>query len=111
MVGVLPYQGRDLAYALGLTGDLVKQFVNLLVGLGRLFKECDFALLEINPLVITKQAQLLCLDAKITIDESALYRQPKLRLMRDATQEDARENRARDWELNYIALDGDIVVW
>jgi len=80
----------------------------LLVGLGKLFQECDLSLLEINPLVITKQGNLLCLDAKITIDENALYRQPALRSMRDASQEDERENRARDWELNYIALDGDI---
>jgi succinyl-CoA synthetase beta subunit len=108
LVGVMPYQGRKLAYALGLKGELVKQFVNLLVGLGKLFVDCDFGLLEINPLVITKQGNLLCLDAKINIDDNALYRQPQLRGMRDATQEDERENHAREWELNYIALDGDI---
>ncbi len=108
LVGVQPYQGRDLAYALGLKGELTKQFVNLLMGLGRLFVEKDFSLLEINPLVITKQNQLLCLDAKITIDDNALYRQPELSAMRDASQEDVRENHAREWELNYIALDGDI---
>src|SRR6202043_2488084 len=62
----------------------------------------------INPLVVTKAGDLLCLDAKINIDDNALYRQPELRLMRDPTQEDARENRARDWELNYISLEGDI---
>lgn len=65
-------------------------------------------MLEINPLVITKEGNLLCLDAKINIDDNALYRQPKLREMRDASQEDERENRAREWELNYIALDGDV---
>jgi succinyl-CoA synthetase beta subunit len=108
LVGVMPYQGRQFAFALGLKGEQIKQFVNILVGLGKLFHECDLSLLEINPLVITKQANLLCLDAKINIDDNALYRQPKLRSMRDATQEDERENRARDWELNYIALDGDI---
>lgn len=108
LVGVMPYQGRELAFALNLKGDQIKQFTNLLVGLGKLFHECDFSLLEINPLVITKQGDLLCLDAKINIDDNALYRQPKLRGMRDASQEDERENRARDWELNYIALDGDI---
>ncbi|HVE44281.1 MAG TPA: ADP-forming succinate--CoA ligase subunit beta [Gammaproteobacteria bacterium] len=108
IAGVQPFQGRDLAYALGLTGELVKEFVHLLSGLAKLFKERDLALLEINPLVITEGGHLLCLDAKVTIDENALYRQPQLRAMRDATQEDARENRARDWELNYIALDGDI---
>jgi len=108
LVGVMPYQGRQLAFALGLKAELIKQFVNLLVGLGKLFHECDLSLLEINPLVITKQGQLLCLDAKINIDDNALYRQPKLRNMRDASQEDERENHARDWELNYIALEGDI---
>jgi succinyl-CoA synthetase beta subunit len=108
IVGVQAYQGRELAYALGLKNIQVKQFVSLLLGLGKLFKECDFSLLEINPLVVTKQGNLLCLDAKINIDDNALYRQPILRALRDASQEDDRENRARDWELNYIALEGDI---
>jgi succinyl-CoA synthetase beta subunit len=108
IVGVMPYQGRDLAFALGLKGAQVKQFVHLLVGLGKMFVEKDLALLEINPLVITKQGDLLCLDAKISIDDNAMYRQAKLAEMRDASQEDERENRAREWELNYIALDGDI---
>lgn len=108
LVGVQPYQGRQLAFALGLKGDQIKQFVQLLLGLGKLFQECDFSLLEINPLVVTKQGNLLCLDAKINIDDNALYRQPQIRAMRDASQEDERENRAREWELNYIALDGDI---
>lgn len=108
LVGVMPYQGRKLGFGLGLRGELLKQFVHLLVGLGKFFVECDLSLLEINPLVITKQGNLLCLDAKVNIDDNALYRQPKLRAMRDASQEDDRENHARDWELNYIALDGDI---
>lgn len=108
IVNVMPYQGRELAYSLGLKGEQVKQFVKLLTGLGKLFVECDLSLLEINPLVITKQKDLLCLDAKINIDDNALYRQPALLAMRDASQEDERENRAREWELNYIALDGDI---
>jgi succinyl-CoA synthetase beta subunit len=108
LVGVQPYQGRQLAFKLGLQDEQIKQFVNLLMGLGKLFKAEDFSLLEINPLVITKQGNLLCLDAKINIDDNALYRQPALRALRDASQEDERENRARDWELNYIALDGDI---
>ncbi len=108
LVGVLPYQGRDLAFALGLKEAQIKQFVDLLMSLGKLFQDCDLSLLEINPLVVTKQGNLLCLDAKISIDDNALYRQPVIREMRDASQEDERENRARDWELNYIALDGDI---
>jgi succinyl-CoA synthetase beta subunit len=108
LVGVQPFQGRDLAFALGLSGDQIKQFTKILLGLGKMFVEKDFSLLEINPLVITKQGNLLCLDGKINIDDNALYRQPELRAIRDTSQEDDRENRARDWELNYIALDGDI---
>ncbi len=108
MLGVLPFQARELGFSLGLKGDQIKQFTKLLLGLGKMFVECDFSLLEINPLVITKQGNLLCLDGKINIDDNALYRQPKLLAMRDTSQEDERENRARDWELNYIALDGDI---
>lgn len=108
LVGVLPYQAREVGFKLGLTPEQLKQFTNLMVGLGKMFTECDLALLEINPLVVTTEGNLLCLDAKITLDDNALYRQPKLRALRDTTQEDERENRAKDWELNYIALDGDI---
>jgi succinyl-CoA synthetase beta subunit len=108
LVGVQPFQARDLAFALCLEGDQIKQFTKLLMGLGKMFVEKDFSLLEINPLVVTKEGNLLCLDGKINIDDNALYRQPELRQMRDISQEDERENRARDWELNYIALDGNI---
>lgn len=108
LVGMQPYQGRELAFKLGLKGDQIKQFTKILLGLSKMFEECDLSLLEINPLVITKQGNLLCLDGKINIDDNALYRQPELRGMRDTSQEDDRENRARDWELNYIALDGNI---
>lgn len=108
IVGIQPYQGRELAFALGLKGDQIKQFTKILLGLGKMFEEKDLSLLEINPLVITKEGNLLCLDGKITIDDNAMYRQPALRAMRDTSQEDERENRARDWELNYIALDGNI---
>lgn len=108
LVGVQPFQGRQLAFALGLKGDQIKQFTKMLIGLAKMFIESDLSLLEINPLVITKQGHLLCLDGKITIDDNALYRQADIRTMRDTSQEDERENRARDWELNYIALDGNI---
>jgi len=107
-IGIQAYQGRQLAFKLGLKGEQIKQFTQLILGLGKMFIERDLSLLEINPLVITKQGNLLCLDAKINIDDNALYRQPQLRALRDPSQEDERENRARDWELNYIALDGDI---
>lgn len=108
MVGVMPYQCRELAFQLGLTDEQIKQFTHLMLGLGKLFVECDLSLLEINPLVVTKQGHLLCLDGKINIDDNALYRQPSLKAMRDPSQEDARVNRAMDWELNYIPLDGTI---
>ncbi|EKD72622.1 MAG: hypothetical protein ACD_45C00623G0008 [uncultured bacterium] len=108
LVGIQPFQARELSFTLGLTGDQMKQFTKLLLGLGKLFEEKDLSLLEINPLVITKQGNLLCLDCKMNIDDNALYRQVELRAMRDTSQEDERENRARDWELNYIALDGNI---
>ncbi|MBL7480742.1 ADP-forming succinate--CoA ligase subunit beta [Legionella bononiensis] len=108
LVGVMPFQCRDTAFQLGLEDDQIKQFTHLMMGLGKMFVECDLSLLEINPLVVTKTGQLICLDGKINIDGNALYRQPKLKSMRDTTQEDERENRASDWELNYIPLDGTI---
>lgn len=108
LVGVMPYQARELGFALGLNADQLKDFTKILLGLGRMFKECDLSLVEVNPLIIDKSGKLICLDAKVVVDDNALYRQPELRAMRDATQEDERENRARDWELNYIALEGDI---
>jgi succinyl-CoA synthetase beta subunit len=79
-----------------------------MINLGRMFKECDLSLLEINPLVVTDKGDILCLDGKINIDDNALYRHPELKAMRDASQEDERVNRAHDWELNYVPLDGDI---
>jgi succinyl-CoA synthetase beta subunit len=108
LVGVMPFQCRDIGFALNLTADQIKQFTHIVTALGKMFMECDLALLEINPLVITGEGKLVCLDAKITLDSNALYRQPHLRTLRDTTQEDERENRAHNWELNYIALDGDI---
>lgn len=108
IAGPMPYQGRQLAFALQLQEDQIKEFVRLFMGLGKMFTDNDLSLLEINPLVITKQDKLVCLDAKINIDDNALYRHPDLSKMRDVTQEDERENRAREWDLNYIALDGDI---
>jgi len=108
MLGLMPYQCRKLGFGLGLHGDQIKQFTKLLSGLARLFEEKDLGLVEINPLVITKEGNLLCLDGKINVDDNALYRQMELMEMRDASQEDERENRAKEWDLNYIALDGSI---
>lgn len=108
LVGVMPYQCRDIAFLLGLQESQIKSFTQLMLGLGKMFTECDLSLLEINPLVVTKTGQLLCLDGKINIDSNALYRQPKLKSLRDASQEDERVNHATDWELNYVPLDGNI---
>lgn len=108
MVGLQPYQCRELFFGLKLDINLLRDFSNMLMNLYRLFVERDFSLLEVNPLVITKQNELICLDAKINIDDNAMYRQPQLREMRDPSQEDERETRAQKWELNYIALEGDI---
>lgn len=108
MTGLQPFQARDLAFGLGLEGDQIKQFSKLLNGLAKLFISNDLSLVEINPLVITKAGDLLCLDGKITIDENALYRHPKSKAKQDVTQEDEREHRAKEWDLNYISLDGQI---
>ena len=108
LVGVMPYQCRKVAFKLGLDGQQVKQFTKMMMSLGKMFVERDLSLLEINPLVVEKNGQLICLDGKVNIDGNALYRQHELKQMRDTTQEDERENRAHDWELNYIPLDGEI---
>ncbi|MDG2047472.1 MAG: ADP-forming succinate--CoA ligase subunit beta [Halioglobus sp.] len=108
LTGPQPYQGRELAFNLGLSGEQIKQFVKIFMGLAQLFVEKDLALIEINPLVITDGGNLHCLDAKIGVDSNALYRQPALHEMHDTTQEDEREVHAAKWELNYVALDGNI---
>jgi succinyl-CoA synthetase beta subunit len=108
LTGAQPYQGRELAFKLGLKGPQVNQFVDIFLKLAKLFKDKDLALLEVNPLVITTAGNLHCLDAKINIDSNALYRQKALREMHDPSQEDAREVHAAQWEINYVALDGDI---
>lgn len=108
LTGPQAYQGRALGFKLGLNGDQIKQFTKLFMGLGKMFVDYDLSLLEINPLVITGDGKLLCLDGKINIDSNALFRQPKLRELQDVSQEDAREAHAAQWELNYVALDGSI---
>jgi len=108
MLGPQPFQGRDLAFRLGLAGAQVKQFVGIFMGLAKLFAERDLSLIEVNPLVITDDGNLHCLDAKVVVDSNALYRQPELEAMHDPSQEDEREAHAAQWELNYVALDGNI---
>ena len=108
LCGAQPFQGRELAFALGLEGEQIKQFTNLFLGLARLFQDFDLSLLEINPLVITSKGDLHCLDGKINVDGNALFRQPRLRAMHDPSQDDEREAIAAKWELNYVALEGNI---
>ena len=108
LVGAQPFQGRELAFRLGLQGEQIKEFAQIFVTLARLFEDYDLALLEVNPLVVTKDGHLHCLDAKLNIDGNALFRQPKLRDMQDPSQDDPREAHAAKWELNYVALDGNI---
>ena len=108
VVGAQPYQGRDLAFQLGLDGPQIRQFVDIFMGLARLFAEKDLALIEVNPLVITGEGNLHCLDAKVVADSNALYRHPDLAAMHDPTQDDEREAHAAQWDLNYVALNGNI---
>tara|TARA_R110000772_G_scaffold66437_1_gene148048 strand:+ start:1774 stop:2940 length:1167 start_codon:yes stop_codon:yes gene_type:complete len=108
LVGAQPYQARELGFKLGLNPTQMKQFVKIFLGLAKMFEDFDFALLEINPLVITDEGNLHSLDGKIGIDGNALYRQPKMRAFHDPSQEDEREAHAARYELNYVALDGNV---
>jgi succinyl-CoA synthetase beta subunit len=108
IVGLQPYQCRQIAFSMGLVGSQVKALAQTMNGLYRLFVDKDLSLIEINPLIITTQGELVALDAKINIDDSALYRQAELAEWRDPTQEDEREYRARQHELNYVTLAGNI---
>ncbi|HEX2239465.1 MAG TPA: ADP-forming succinate--CoA ligase subunit beta [Gammaproteobacteria bacterium] len=107
-IGLMPYQGRRLGFALGLTNVQVRQVGEILQGLYELFVQNDASLVEINPLVVTKCGQLLALDAKINLDDNALFRHADLIELRDASQENEREARAKQLDLNYIKLDGNI---
>jgi succinyl-CoA synthetase beta subunit len=107
-VGLQPYQCRNLAFGLGLAGDQVKAFTRLLGGLYRLFVQEDASLVEVNPLVVTHEGALLALDAKLDIEDNALYRHPDTGDLRDPTQEDDKERAASEHGLNYITLDGNI---
>lgn len=108
LLGVMGWQARELAFGLGLEGGQIKQFTKLLSGLVSLFVEKDLALMEINPLVVTAEGDLICLDGKINVDSNAMYRHPELQALHDKSQEDERELRASEWELNYVALEGNI---
>ena len=108
LVGPQPNQARQIGFKLGLNPTQMKQFTKIFMGLANLFEEKDVALIEVNPLVITEEGNLHCLDAKVVVDSNAIYRHPELDAMHDPSQEDEREAQAAKWELNYVALDGNI---
>ena len=108
LVGPQPYQARQMGFKLGLNATQLKQFTQIFMGLAKLFDEKDVALIEVNPLVITDEGNLHCLDAKVVVDSNAMYRHPELGAMHDPSREDEREAQAAKWELNYVALDGNI---
>jgi succinyl-CoA synthetase beta subunit len=107
-VGLQGYQCRNLGFALGLDGRQVNTFTKMMLAAYRLMQECDAGLLEINPLVVTADGELLALDAKLDLDDNALFRHPELSGLRDASQEDEREHAAQVHGLNYIRLHGNI---
>jgi len=108
LIGIRGYHVKQVALALGLTGDIAKQLGALLGNLYRLFVGCDCSLVEINPLIMTGDDQLLALDAKIDIDSNSLFRHPEIAAMRDPLEEDPQELEAAQYDLNYIKLDGSI---
>jgi succinyl-CoA synthetase beta subunit len=108
VMGFQSYQSRQLGFQLEFNAKQQKQLASILNGIYQLFIEKDLSLVEINPLIITKSGDLEALDAKVSVDDNALYRQAKLEEWRDAAQEDEKENTAREFDLNYISLDGNI---
>jgi len=106
--GLQDYQARQLAFGLGLEKQQLRQFGELVRNLYRLFTECDASLVEVNPLIVTGAGDIMALDAKVNIDGSALFRQPRLAEQRDPTQEDPMEREAAEHDLNYVSLDGNI---
>lgn len=106
--GLQPYQCRRMAFALGLSGTQIGEFQKIAMALYKLYLEKDASLVEINPLIVTAEGSLVALDAKINIDANAIYRQERLALMRDESQEDPMELKASQHDLNYVSLDGDI---
>jgi succinyl-CoA synthetase beta subunit len=106
--GFEDYQTRKLGFGLGLNAEQQNELRDILRKLTKLFRECDASLVEINPLIVTKDGHVLALDAKINVEENALFRQKRLAAMRDVAQEDERERRAREHDLNYVSLDGTI---
>lgn len=107
-VGMQSFQAREIAFGLGVPGPLINRMVSILMGCHRAFRELDATMVEINPLVVTKDGQLLALDAKMGFDDNALFRRPSVSELRDHAEEDPREAQAAEYGLNYVALDGEI---
>jgi succinyl-CoA synthetase beta subunit len=107
-IGLQPFQGREIAFGLGLEGKQVGKCAELVQNLYRAFIDLDASIIEINPLVVTKQGDVLLLDAKMNFDDNALYRQKEVEQLRDVAEEDPAEKRAKDSELNYVKLTGNI---
>lgn len=108
VVGIMPAQCRQICDDLGLDKTLSAQMIDLMQKVYKMFVKNDLSLIEVNPLVVTKQGTILCLDGKVVVDNSALYRQAKINEIRDETQEDAKELKAEKLDLNYVTLDGNI---
>jgi succinyl-CoA synthetase beta subunit len=108
VIGLAGFQSRKLAFALGLRDKQVGQFSALLTSLYRAFIETDASLIEINPLAVTKEGNVLCLDAKLSFDDNALFRHPDIRELRDSNEEDPAETEAAKFDLSYVHLDGNI---
>lgn len=108
LVGLMPCHAREVAFKLGLTGTQIAQFVQTMLGAYAAFIENDFALFEINPLAVRENGEIVCVDAKINLDANALFRHPELLALRDKSQENLLELRASEFDLNYVALDGNI---
>jgi succinyl-CoA synthetase beta subunit len=106
--GLQPYQARQLGFGLGLSAEQVGPFLRIVQALHKLFVERDASLVEVNPLIVTEDGRVVALDAKVNIEDNALFRQPELLAWRDPTQEDEMERAAHQHELNYVSLDGDI---
>lgn len=108
LVGLMPFQAREVAFALHLKDAQINQFVTIMTAAYQAFIENDFALFEINPLSVRENGEILCVDAKIGIDSNALYRLPNIAALRDKSQENERELKASEFDLNYVALEGNI---
>jgi succinyl-CoA synthetase beta subunit len=108
LIGLMPCHAREVAFQLGLVNEQVGEFIKMMGSFYKVFIENDFALFEINPLAIRENGELVCVDAKINLDSNALYRHPNLLALRDKSQENEREVKASEFDLNYVALEGNI---